>query len=389
MSYTPVAERLVDEALASQSSSLVKVDHIAFSFKLHDLRHCRTADLSSKSRIGRIKAVQSFFPLTPVFRAVIPSGTHDEGLKAIEKQRQTQLKVLSNYYEKALKIFVYYALGFELGSPRFKGFHGYSNSMSLYKDGEEIGFVGIGGQQDTCYIQISGTGCKHLFNHATVFELHHWLDILCVTKFTRLDLARDCFDDNFNSDYAMLAYSDGAFRTGSGGVLAEDLLLRKGRGFGKNRVLSMDMYQVGGRENPIYWRIYDKRLEQKIDAKYDSNGNIENHWWRNEVELKKWPVDAILNVESAFAGICEFSASMCNSVGIRTRAMTKAKEKCLDVAAKLKWVRHACAKRISELLELTNHNCEDAMALLLPQKYGGKHDLQDAYQQLINYSMRE
>lgn len=387
--YSSVAKQLIKHLSKPEKSALVKVDHLAFSFPLADLRHCRGASLTRLSKNGS-KAISKFdFPAFPKFYAQRVGGSHDEGLEQIHKHRLVQEKILQNYYIKTLFTFCYHALGFTLSESRNKGFHGYSDSMTLYsKNGAECGFVGIGGQANTCYIQISGGGCKHLFDHISPMELHYWLtSVLAVSKFTRLDLARDCFDNNFTSYYAESAYMDDAFRNGKGGAMVECEPERRGKPTKNGWVYSKDQFTVGRRENPIYWRIYDKRLEQGIKPVLDESGAIDNHWWRNEVELKKWPVDALLNPESAFGGICEFAASMINTVGVRTKAMNKAKEACLDLASRVKWVRHAAGKALGDILKLTNNNLELTVGLILKEELSGKLGLPPTYKRLINYAL--
>jgi len=93
---------------------------------------------------------------------------------------------------------------------RGRGLHGYKDSMTILANGIEVGYVGIGGQRDTVYFQISGQGCKYLFTYTTPFVIHHWLaKVFSCTRLSRIDLAFDDYDNNFNCDYAEKAYRDG------------------------------------------------------------------------------------------------------------------------------------------------------------------------------------
>jgi len=378
---SPLAQKLIDKRKSNKDS--VKVDHLSFSFKLADLRHCHRAGFA-----GATAKKQNFFPLPPKIKSTVQlSGLDQEqSHKELEKERLRVQRLKMDFYQETLKRFISHVLGFELSAPRDKGFHGYHNSMTLKSlNGSDVGFVGIGGQQDTCYIQISGNGCKHLFSHIQLFALHHWLStVLGITHLSRLDLCKDDYDNNFNCDYAMAAYKEGWFRSGSGGrmpvvkdaseyVFDEDF----------NRICDVEMINVGKRTSPIYWRIYNKKLEQGIT----DNRLI---WFRSEVELKKWNVDALLNVDEAFAGINQFSKSMTDCDGVRTKSMSSSKEAALDLASRAKWFRHAAGKALVDVLELLDGDIEQAIGYLLPNDRStqiSKMGIPPTYSKLINHAL--
>lgn len=377
--YSHTADALLDSSVANQKTdSFVKIDHLAFSFPLASLRHFRKAGYSDA------KAIR--FPKMPRFNAFRGTGTHEEAMKALEDYRQRQAKVLSNFYYETLKVFTQEVLGFNLSNLRNRGFQGYNDSMTLRcAYGSEVGFVGIGGQRDTVYFQISGTGCKHLFEHTTGFRLHHWLNtVIGISNLSRVDIARDCFDGNFDCNYASDTYRltrGSAFRTGKGGRAPTHKPANESYfDAAGNEVFDVEMFIVGKRTSPVYWRIYNKKLEQGIE---DEN----LIWYRTECELKKWNVDVLLDPDAAFGGICEFSASMNSRQGIRTRSMTKAKEVCLDLASRVKWIRHACGKALGDILEITNGDIQRTIGLILPDDTGGKLGIPPTYNQLINHAL--
>lgn len=371
--YSALAERLIDKRIKKENEQ-VKIDHLAFSFRLSELRHCAKAGFSACS-VNTL-----LFPQMPKIEN--HTAQSDE---SIQRHKEFVSNQLADFYIKTLTVFVEYVLGFELSLPRDKGFHGYKNSITLLAgNGSEVGFIGIGGQQDTVYIQISGQGCQYLFSHINNFDLHHWLSkVLSITHLSRVDLACDDYDQNFDCRYAHSAYREGWFRTGKGGKMASMKIADEftyDNDF--NKIFSVEMINIGQRSSPVYWRIYNKKLEQGIQES-------ELVWYRSEVELKKWNVDALLNPDLAFAGINKFAQSMINNVGIRTKSMSKSKQVCLELASRVKWFRHASGKALVDILEILDGDIEAAIGMILPDKSGQKLGIPPTHKQLINYALEQ
>lgn len=347
----------------------IKVDHLAFSFPISELRQCRKS-----GQIGKTFRTQVKYPNYPEFKAC-----HSINLEDLEKHKNETAELLRDFYERTLKTWVNEVLGFEMSPMRGRGLHGYKDSMTLRSNGVEVGFIGLGGQRDTIYFQISGTGCKSLFEHTTTFVLHHWLSkVFTITKLSRIDLAFDDFDNNFNCDYAEQAYKDGWFRSSNRGqspsinpnnkyTYDNDL----------NKVFTQEMVCVGSRTSLIYWRIYNKKLEQGIKQQDLS-------WYRSEAELKKWSVDCLLNLAATYAGLCPFSGSINLEKGIKTKSMSKAKEVCLDIAARVRHVRRSSGKALGDILEILEGDISKTIGLILPDDTGGKLGFPPTYKQLIN-----
>ncbi len=78
---------------------------------------------------------------------------------------------------------------------REKGLNGYEDSCHLTPkhSRQHVGFVALGGNRDTCYIQLEGLGCRSLVEHTSLFRLHWWLQLLDCSKLSRIDLAVDDF----------------------------------------------------------------------------------------------------------------------------------------------------------------------------------------------------
>ena len=368
---SPLADHLINKRVVAKSDSVI-IDHLSFSFRLSELRHCHKAGFS-----GRTSKNQNLFPLPPKVQS-----SEGKTLEEIESHRRVIESQKLDFYEKSLKVFVSHVLGFELSAPRDKGFHGYINSLTLKTvTGVDVGFVGIGGQNDTVFIQISGAGCKHLFDYTSKFVLHHWLNtVLSISYLSRIDLAKDDYDGNFDCDYAHRAYIDGAFRTGKGGKMpvfkdASEYVYDNDL----QKIFDVEMVCVGKRTSPIYWRVYNKKLEQKLHKE-------DLIWYRSEAELKKWTVDALLDVDAVFAGLNVFSQSMENTQGVRTKSMSKSKEACIELASRVRWFRHAAGRALGDILELVEGDISKAIGLLLPDKaIGEKLGIPPTYKNLISH----
>lgn len=354
---------------ATEKYEAIKVDHLAFAFPIAELRHCRKS-----GQVGKTYKTQTKYPVLPEFKAC-----HSIDLDELEKHKNKVAEQLIDFYERTLKVWVTEVLGFDLSPMRGRGLHGYKDSMTLRANGVECGFIGIGGQRDTIYFQISGTGCKYLFEHVTPFVLHHWLSkVFTITKLSRIDLAFDDFDNNFNCDYAEAAYKDGWFRSSSRG---QSPMINPNHKYtyddDLNKVYSQEMICVGSRSSLIYWRIYNKKLEQGITQD-------DFTWYRSEAELKKWSVDCLLNLAATYAGLCLFSGSINLEKGVKTRAMSKPKEVCLDIAARVRHVRHSAGKALGDILEAFEGDISKTFGLILPNDTGGKLGIPPTYQKLIN-----
>ncbi|TMP30187.1 replication initiation factor family protein [Pseudoalteromonas rubra] len=355
----------------------VGIDHLAFTFKLADLRYC--------SRAGYLKSKQTdhLWPSHPDIKSECNYHglSHEKTMALIETEKQRIATLMSDFYLKTLHVFCREILGFNLSAPRDRGFHGYQNSMNLVThEGTQIGFVGIGGQRDTCYIQISGEGCKHLWSHTTPFVLHHWLsNVLQIRYLARVDLAYDCYDGNFDCKYAETAFYDNAFARSGGG---RSPTMSPRHSVDINGVYDVEMVTFGKRTSPVFWRIYNKKLEQGIQA--------DCVWYRNEVELKKYPVETLLNPDAAFAGLCRFAQSMIEAEGINTTVSPRKSEAATDLASRARWVRRMCGKALSEILEMTAGDIQQALGYLIPDEYitGKSLDLPNTYKQILTEQFR-
>ena len=157
VNYSPLAKKLL--ANKSKKESTVKIDHLAFSFALPELRHCCKAGSISFPQKITTGYKKSFFdnkniPIVKTYKPsnIFPSppkieNSEGKTIEDIERHSLEIQKKLTEFYIKTLEVFTRHVLGFNLTVPRGKGFHGYKDSMTLRTDnGVEVGFVGLGGR---------------------------------------------------------------------------------------------------------------------------------------------------------------------------------------------------------------------------------------------------
>ncbi|PMH33191.1 replication initiation factor family protein, partial [Vibrio cyclitrophicus] len=229
----------------------VQVDHLAFSFSYGSLRH-----LDSSNE-------QDFINMQfPEFKKQSVNGrlNSPEAIeKSIELHRNKCRKVLADRFDEFMsKVF-----NFRISPMRGRGLHGYEDSMVIYDSTGtvECGLVGVGGNNDTVYVQINGTGCAKLFDFTTHKQVHWWLSLLGITRLARLDLCVDDYTGIFDCKYAEKCFYEGAFRTASRGrgptMVPHKRVSQSGE-------LSEEAVLVGSRTSAIYWRVYNKKFEQNI-----------------------------------------------------------------------------------------------------------------------------
>lgn len=254
-----------------------------------------------------------------------------------------------------LQQFVQRVLGLRLGSSRSYGRFFYSHSYPLLdaKSKRTVGFVAFGGNKNTMYFQISGTGCKDVLSHTNKQRLHHWLKFFDVTEFTRIDLFFDDFDNNYSPEHALIAYKDLAFNRLNGGCTptADPHYI-----YENGELVCLDIIRVGARSSNIYWRCYNKALEQGYDGV----------WNRNEVEIKRVSIDILLNCAEFFGSICLYSASMNVETLSDFDLVRRQKAKAISsLQKKTEWIRKMCGRAIYDLVEDWGLSAEEALILMV------------------------
>ncbi|HHC7142745.1 TPA: replication initiation factor domain-containing protein [Vibrio parahaemolyticus] len=371
--------------LKSFDEQSVHIDYLCFTFAVKDLRHCHDAVRRlhkheeykgfAKSGLLQRHCRAPKFPAPPVFNPTV-AQTSDE----IDSYNKAFDICYRNYLEDCLRIFTNQVLGLSLSAPRGLGFQFYTESMKLTSpDGEDFcGFVGIGGNNDTVHFQINGTGCKHVFARRPTWSLHDWLtNVLGVQTLARVDLAYDDYDGIFDCEYAYKAWRDDCFRTaerGRGPVLHEDMTIATIGKDGKP-IYTKEQYSIGSRTSRIYWRIYNKALEQKL-------ANTGLVWYRSEVELKKWNVDVLLNPAGAYAALNDFAASISTAKKFSTKPVPT-KRAALDLLASAHWMRRQYGKILNSLIEFHEGDIETVVGSLV--RDGTKFTFPDTYGKLVTH----
>ena len=332
-------------------------DHLAFTVPLANFQHLERAGSSTRH-----------------FWQKMPAKTWDKTTNETQKHSlmESYNNDCSEVLFKRMTEFLFHIMGLKVSiSSRDKGLHGYKDSHRIMDEAGriELGFVGIGGNKNTVYIQITGEGCKHVFAKLTPFVLHFWLSkVLTVTRLARLDLAYDCFDGVFTCDYASSAYKDGCFQNPRGGPYPTLEPRPKYSGC----ELIGELVAVGSRKCQVYWRVYDKAKEQGI---------FDQDWCRSEVELKKISVDALIDLNATFTGLNAFSASFNLGEGVAFRSSVKRAR--LGLSGRIRWAKRQCGRTVSDLVELFGGDISLAFGAICDER-GGKFSLPDTQSILIN-----
>lgn len=261
-------------------------------------------------------------------------------------------------------------LGFYVSWNRGFGTNFYDDSFLIStKDGVKAGTVCFGGNNNTVFFDISGSGSQYLFDnerrrdcderYMSPFILHWWLtSILEITLLKRIDLCMDFHNDYLTVNSARLAYKDMGFRRSTGKYpKCRDVVERDIDG----NILG-DTFYVGSRESLVFWRVYNKALQM------GSNTN----WVRVEVELKDIHVDILLDMAGSFSGICPFSASLESAPSKPIKFSRSLKKAALTLEKKTRWLRRQCSSSISALLTHFQGDIGRVMSLMLRQD-----DIQD------------
>lgn len=327
--------------------SPVIVDYLCFTVNMSDFRHCK-----KESPYSGIH-----FPDEPKF------STHQaKFFEDIEAYNRYFREVYMDYLQECVRRFIQYVLGFNYGAPRGRGFQFYQDSFVLTSEfGDDYcGQVGFGGNRDTIHFQITGHGCKHLFAQRSCRFLHHWLStILCCKQLARIDLAFDDFDGLHTCEAAERASKLGAFKRSRGFApkiksgdeweWAED----------GSKIFTREERNFGSRQSHVYWRIYNKKLEQNIDAE-------DFQWYRSEVELKKWDTDILLNPLAGFVALNAYAASLISEDVTPVVTKTKKKKRmACDVLASAFWAKRQYGRVVNSLLSLYQGDFEKVVTTLV------------------------
>jgi len=145
-----------------------------------------------------------------------------------------------------------------------KGLFGYKYSATLARHGQNVGLVGFGGNNNSCYVSLSGQGCVGV----DMFNLKKFVENLPACKITRIDLAHDDLECKQSiHDYRAL-YESGGFamhNTNPSARFIDDMGTGKGSTLyvgakrnGKEACIYEKGKQLGSQDSP--WIRFEGRL---------------------------------------------------------------------------------------------------------------------------------
>lgn len=218
-----------------------------------------------------------------------------------------------------------------------RGLHFYKYGFTIGHKDATLGKIGIGGQNSTVLVMISGTGCKYA-DDLWESNLYYWLKNEAKrAKLTRIDFAHDDFEGKYSSaEIANTADSQGMFVI-TNKLPSVQLLGDWKRHEGKGHTL-----QVGKRENGKLYRGYEKGKEQ---------GDSESPWFRHEVEFgtagRLLEFEMLISPTEYFAGaypytleVIEHAKGSYDVVATRIECVQKEAEISLDKSIAI-WKRQA------------------------------------------------
>jgi phage replication initiation protein len=227
--------------------------------------------------------------------------------------------------------------GLRMGEAKGYGKNHYKQCHDLFAgDGSYVGFVCYGGNNDTGFVNITGTGMSFVRELRTPPEIYYFLnELFCVSSISRIDIAFDDFHGMFTAKHCEDAYYDKGFSTGGKYPVI---------GYNNTRNIDGQMLgntvYVGSRQSTVFWRTYDKSAEQGLEPDFQ--------WWRNEAELKKVPLEILLDTDGFFSGLNAYAASMVACANTQSFDRSKKRsERTVDGV--LSWVRKVAAPTFLEL----------------------------------------
>lgn len=369
----------------SETVRRVFIDHLAFTFSMSELKNLETIhDVPQFWRkYGRLPRIQDFLPVrrsnyfrevvNPDTRAWFPDDSESnqvlDGIygdaEFIEKQIEEYKQALLAACLRRFKIWLSSVFGLSLGPERDRGGFNYHFSAPLFSDDggfEHHGLVFWGGNNNTVYVQISGLGCAHVFAGTEPQEVFKWLKHIGITTLKRIDLAVDDFDGVFTCDAAVRDHRAGAFYGGKG---PRPGFANACKWDGRAE-LKQEMYTFGSRQSRVYWRIYNKALEQKVSGT----------WNRSEVELKGVSVDILLDIAGYFTGLCDY-AKQINPAKPRKfnpyqPDLADERKAVKSFEGQVQWLRKQCSKSIAKIFHLLGNDYEAVFTAIVRHE-----DIQD------------
>lgn len=237
-----------------------------------------------------------------------------------------------------------------------RGIHYYKHGYAINSpEGDLLANVGIGGQKNTVFVGITGTGCK-LAADGWESRLHHFLEKIAVGgRITRIDLAHDDLDGSYSSfDMANQKENENAFmlpKARNRPAVRIDGEFKHGDPQDKGLTL-----YVGSRPNGKIIRCYEKGKQL---------GDKSSPWFRSEVEFhnkkRLIPFDVLLHPTEYFCGAYPYTLELVelakNHGGDNTpqtpNAMPSIKEECTISLKRAKSIlKHQFGKYLKVFMDI-------------------------------------
>ncbi|HHZ6804572.1 replication initiation factor domain-containing protein [Morganella morganii subsp. morganii] len=365
--------------MVENSERVVFVDYLAFSAPISVMKEVHTFQEKGFEwrKFQYLPAYRYYQNSSPY---IFSDGYQEVPAIAVspltEDQQSRYFEDLYACYFSRLKTWIASLFGLVVGAPRGKGGFAYQDSAVLYSDegsSDRMGMLYWGGNKETFYVQISGIGCAHVFSGTTPQKIHKWFEHLDITRLKRLDLATDDYDGIYTCRAALSAYRDDAFYGG----LGPKPKLEKSEAIDSDGCPTKEIVNVGSRQSRVYWRIYNKALEQKVSG----------IWYRSEVELKEISVDVLLNIASIYTGLCDYAAQI--NPSMPTSIPRLFGRKAIDsIEAKVRWLRNQASASIAKVFHFFNGDIETVLSMIIREDHITNMNLRleipPIYQTLLN-----
>jgi phage replication initiation protein len=191
-------------------------------------------------------------------------------------------------------------------------------------------------QQGRAYVSITGTGCALIRDWNVLHRFLH----LTNARITRIDLAVDFMEGEFDLERARTAYIDGHFNNGGrqpAANLVDDLNTDSGK----------TLY-IGNRANGKITRIYEKGKQL---------GNRDSKWTRYETELhnrdRHIPLDIVIRPSDYWVGQHKINKNLIDASAERIKTLTKEQE--ITIGRMMQYCRLAYG-RLLHIIRLTDGN---------------------------------
>jgi len=233
------------------------------------------------------------------------------------------------------------------GGETVHGFHGYENGIRFYavEDGTAINLGRMDWGGDTrggrARLELSGAGCSRV---RSWLEFRTQVELFTDAKLTRIDLAVDALEGEFNVEDVVDWYQAGEFNMGGRNprhsMVGDWLSPKHGRTF-----------EVGRRENGKMLRAYEKGRQL---------GDQSSPWTRFEVEIRNndrdIPFDILTASDKYFVGAYKCLERLIDSAAERIKTHQKEGEIALEKLTEYAGTGYG---KVLNVLRLTGLSYED------------------------------